>query len=185
MNPAQFLETVTLKNGLLATIRAIRPSDKAALVEAYDRFDPESFYTRFFRTKGELTERQLKTATEVDFEKVVALVVMIERGGREVLAGGGRYMTFERAGQRHAEVAFLVEQGYQGLGIAGRVLDCLIRIARERGIHQFEAEVLPQNRAMLSVFERSGLPMTQTAAEGTIHATRSLADRPPAGGRAL
>ena len=102
--------------------------------------------------------------------------------GGETIVGGGRYMAFDRPGGRSAEVAFLVEEDYAGLGIAGRVLKHLARIARERGVRRLEAEVLPQNKAMLAVFRRSGLPMTESPAEDAVHVTLELAGAPEAGG---
>ena len=177
VNARKFEVTETLRNGVNVKIRAIRPGDKAGVVEAFGKLDPESIYTRLFQAKGSLSEQELKATTEVDFENVVALVVTIESGGRETIIGGGRYVAFGLPGARSAEVAFLVEEDYHGLGIAGRVLKHLARIAREKGVSRFQAEVLPQNKAMLAVFLRSGLPMKQTQAEGVIHVTLSLTDR--------
>jgi len=168
----------TLKNGVTVGIRAIRPADRAGIVEAFGKLDPESVYTRFFRAKDSLEDQELKAATEVDFENVVALVVTIESGGKEIIIGGGRYMAFGLPNERSAEIAFVVEEDYHGLGIAGRLLKHLAGIARQKGVSQFEAEVLPQNKAMLAVFLRSGLPMKQTQAEGVIHVTLSLTERP-------
>ncbi len=171
-----FEVTETLKNGVTVKIRAIRPGDKAGIVEAFRKLDPESVYTRFFRAKASLSDQDLKAATEVDFENVVALVVTIESRGKETIIGGGRYVAFDRPAARSAEIAFVVEEDYHGLGIAGRILKHLARIAREKGVGQFEAEVLPQNKAMLAVFLRSGLPMKQTQTEGVVHVTLSLTD---------
>jgi RimJ/RimL family protein N-acetyltransferase len=172
-----FEEAETLKNGVTVTIRAIRPADKDGIADAFSRLDRESVYTRFFQAKESLSDQELKAATEVDFQNVVALVVTIESGGKETLIGGGRYVAFTLSGERGAEIAFLVEEDYHGLGIAGRILKHLARIAREKGVIQFEAEVLPQNKAMLAVFSRSGLPMKLIRTEGVIHVTLSLTDR--------
>jgi RimJ/RimL family protein N-acetyltransferase len=169
-----FETTETLRNGLAAKFRAIRPDDKARFAEAFSKLDAKSVYTRFFRFKETLTDQELKEATEVDFEKVVALVVTIESGGQETIIAGGRYLSFEAAGVLSAEVAFMVEEDYHGLGIAGRILKHLARIAREKGVRQFVAEVLPQNKAMLAVFARSGLPMKQSLSEGIVHVTLTL-----------
>lgn len=177
INANDFEEIETLKNGVTVKIRAIRPADKAGIADAFGGLDPESVYSRFFQAKKSLSDQELRAATEVDFENVVALVVTIEAGGKETIIGGGRYSAFDLAGTCSAEVAFLVEEDYHGLGIAGRILKHLACIAREKGVRQFEAEVLPQNKAMLAVFSRSGLPMTQTPMEGVIHVTLSLTDR--------
>jgi RimJ/RimL family protein N-acetyltransferase len=178
MNPEKFNTTETLKNGLTVTIRAIRPADKAAVAEAFNRLAPESVYTRFFQVRRSLSDRELKAATEVDFEKVVALVVTVTANGNETIIGGGRYATIDPSRTpRRAEIAFLVEEDFHGQGIAGRILKHLAQIAREKGISQFEAEVLPQNKAMLAVFARSGLRLEQRSAEGVVHVTLSLNDR--------
>ena len=71
-------------------------------------------------------------------------------------------------------MAFLVEEDYHGLGIAGRLMGHLAAIARERGIAALEADVLAENRAMLSVFERSRLPMKQRRDGSVIHVTLAL-----------
>jgi RimJ/RimL family protein N-acetyltransferase len=171
-----FEEIETLKNGVTVRIRAIRPADKDGVADAFGRLDPESVYTRFFRAKESLSEQELKAATEVDFETVVALVVTIESGGKEIIIGGGRYLACALSNVRSAEIAFMVEEDYHGLGVAGRILKHLACIAREKGVSQFQAEVLPQNKAMLAVFSRSGLPMKLTHAEGVIHVTLSLTE---------
>ena len=134
MDTKDFEQTETLKNGVTVRIRAIRPADKAAITDAFVRLDPESVYTRFFQAKGSLSDQELKAATEVDFENVVALVVTIQSGGEETIIGGGRYLAFDRPSVRSAELAFAVEEDYHGLGIAGRILKHLAHIARERGV---------------------------------------------------
>ncbi len=175
MNAKTFESVETLKNGAAIRIRAIRPEDKAAVVEAFSRLEPTSVYTRFFQPKQSLSNAELKAATEMDFENVVALVVTVESGGREVIIGGGRYLVIDPSKvRRSAEIAFTVEEDYHGLGIAGRILKHLVRLARQNAVGQFEAEVLPQNKAMLAVFAHSQLPMKQELAEGVIHVTLSL-----------
>jgi RimJ/RimL family protein N-acetyltransferase len=167
-----------LKDGTAITIRAIRPDDKARIVEAFRNLEPESIYTRFFRYKSELGNEELTTITEVDFESTVALVVTVPAGGNEeTIIGAGRYVLYnpdDALGS--AEIAFTVEEDHQGQGIAGRVLKHLIHIAREKGVSQFEAEVLSENRAMLAVFSRSGLPMKRSLEEGTLHVSLSLTE---------
>ena len=97
-------------------------------------------------------------------------------GAGEKIIGAGRYIAFGNADPPDmAEVAFMVEEDYHGLGIAGRILRHLAGIARDKGIMQFHAEVLPENKGMLAVFNRSGFPVKQEFAEGLAHVTLSLA----------
>ncbi len=170
-----------LKNGTAISIRAVRPDDKSRFAEAFRHLGPDAVYTRFFCCKKELTDEDLKIAVEVDFENTVALVVTIPAGGGdETIIGAGRYIL---CGQPHelrsAEIAFTVGENYQCQGIASRILRHLIHIAQQKGVSQFEAEVLPKNRAMLAVFARSGLPMKESQEEGTVHVYLSLSAQAP------
>jgi RimJ/RimL family protein N-acetyltransferase len=110
----------------------------------------------------------IKASYGVDVN-VVALVAFAERMGRAD-RGRGRYI---RTGER-AEVAFLIGDAFQGLGIASRIFKHLVAIARNSGITQFEAEVLPSNEAMLRVFARSGISLTRTATRDTVHVLMEL-----------
>ncbi len=170
-----------LKNGTTVTLRAIRTDDKNRIVEAFKNLEPESIYTRFFVPKNHLSDEELKTITEVDFENTVALVVTIPAGGgEETIIGAGRYVLYDPPNPlRRAEIAFTIEEDYHGQGIASSILRHLIHIAREKGVLQFEADVLPQNKAMLAVFARCGLPMKKTLEEGTVHVSLSLPAQAP------
>ncbi len=165
----------TLKNGLRVTIRSIRHDDKDAFVAALKKLDDRTLYLRFFGPKREITPRELEKATDVDFVQTVALVICTQNGSGEKIIGGGRYITFGDAEPPdRAELAFTVEEDYHGLGIASLTLRHLAGIARERGISQFHAEVLPENKGMLAVFNRSGFPIKQEFAEGVVHVTLLL-----------
>jgi GNAT superfamily N-acetyltransferase len=68
----------------------------------------------------------------------------------------------------------MVEEDYHGQGIAGRLLRHLAAVARAQGIARFEASVLPTNKAMLSVFARSGFPMEKRVVDGEARVTLAL-----------
>jgi RimJ/RimL family protein N-acetyltransferase len=141
----------------------------------FRNLEPASIYTRFFRVKKSLSDDELRKITEVDFKDVVGLVVTIGAEGDETIIGAGRYAAFDAAdGARSAEVSFTVEEDYAGLGIAGLLLRRLASIARSNEVVRFEAEVLPQNRAMVAVFEHSGLSPRLKFEDGTIHVTMPL-----------
>ncbi len=50
-------------------------------------------------------------------------------------------------------------RSYQRLGIASFLYSMLIRLARERGIKGFVADVLFSNTGMMHVFQKSDLPV--------------------------
>jgi RimJ/RimL family protein N-acetyltransferase len=166
----------TLKNGLQVSIRAIRPDDRERLLAAFKELDERTLYLRFFGPRR-VSQRDLTEAADVDFDRTVALVVCIQDVEGERIIGGGRYIAFgDVRPPDMAEVAFVVEEDYHGRGIAGMVLRHLAALAKEKGIVEFHAEVLPENKGMLAVFSRSGFPMKQEYDDGVTHVTLSLSD---------
>lgn len=177
LDARNYLASETLRNGLAIRIRALRPDDGERIVEAFNKLEPETIYTRFFRYKKDVSEADLKMIREMDFEHRVALVATLIENGREIVIASSSYSVYK---DTTAELAFVVEEDYQGLGIARRLLRHLGIIAREQGITTFTAEVLFQNVAMLKVFKASGWPMTSTTEDGSVLISLAL-DGPPSG----
>jgi GNAT superfamily N-acetyltransferase len=180
IDAATYDTTATLRNGMKVRVRSIRPDDKQRLATAFKNLEPESIYTRFFHQKKMLSDAELKSATELDFEKSVALVVTPAEGERETIIGAGRYAVIEETGQpRSAEVAFTVEEDFHRQGMARILLQHLASIARAKGLSCFVAEVLSENNGMLTVFARSGLPMKTEHGGDAVHVTLSLTGDKP------
>jgi GNAT superfamily N-acetyltransferase len=171
-----YLARERLKDGTEVTVRAIRPDDGPAILEAFKALDAESIYRRFFSPKKELSDAELKQLTDVDFESVMALVVTALESDVEVLLGGGR-LAIEGGDQpQSAELAFLTMGAHRGRGVASLLLRHLTRLGREAGLSHLEAEVLGENQAMLNVFRRSGLPLEQRREGSVVHVTLALRD---------
>lgn len=167
--------TATLKNGTAITIRPLRPDDRERMARAVRQLDAETIYTRLFSHRKELTEAGLNRIMHVDDNEVV-LVATTGSGEQETIVGAGRYVvSSSQPAAIRAEVAFTVEEDYQGLGIAGRLLQAVAAVARARGVGMLEAEVLSGNPSMLRVFERSGLPLRKRSEGGIVHLELTLA----------
>jgi GNAT superfamily N-acetyltransferase len=155
-----------LRDGRPATIRALQPRDRDALVEAFERTGDKSRYRRFFTSKRSLSEGEIKFFVEVNFTTHVALVAELESGAQQVIAGGGRYVG---CAPGSAEVAFMVDDPHQGLGIGSLLMRHLVVCARSAGLETLVAEVLPENSAMQKVFERAGLAVQARRQAGVLH----------------
>ena len=178
-DPRNFTSSETLRSGLAVTVRALRADDRERMARAIRGLDRESIYTRLFSYRSELTEAGLDRVMRFDPDTEVVLVVTTSIAGDEIVIGAGRYVaSTPGGGDRAAEVAFMVEEDYHGLGIAGRLLRHLADIARASGIGSFKAEVLSGNNSMLAVFARSGLPMRKRLEGGVVHVTLSLLGDP-------
>jgi RimJ/RimL family protein N-acetyltransferase len=173
---SNYLVCETLKDGTEVTVRAIRPYDGPAILEAFRELDAESIYRRFFSPKKELSDAELKQLTDVDFQSVMALVATVQKDGVEILLGGGRLATGGGDHPQSAELAFLTAGAQRGRGIASLLLRHLTRFGQEAGLSRLEAEVLAENQAMLNVFRRSGFPLAQRREGNVVHVTLALGD---------
>jgi RimJ/RimL family protein N-acetyltransferase len=179
MNPnTSFSRPAKLRDGTPVLIRSIRPDDRQRIVDAFQKLEPETIYTRFFSAKKALSEADLARIEASDFVHAVSLVATLGQGEAEIIIGGGAYTVLDRPGEPPtAELSFTIEEDYQGQGLSTLFMALLIEIARERGIRRFEAEVLAGNVAMLRVFQRSGLAMHKHTEDGVVHVRMEVAPR--------
>jgi RimJ/RimL family protein N-acetyltransferase len=161
-----------LRGGRPIEIRALRPDDKAEMLAAIGRTSTQSLQRRFFAPKKGFSEQEMAFFLNIDFETHVALIAQIDEDGRTAIAGGGRYIVV-RPGQ--AEIAFVVVDAYQGQGIGTMLMRHLAVLARDAGLKELIAEVLPENTAMLKVFKKFGFRPGSKREPQVIHLTLQLA----------
>ncbi|HEX5598044.1 MAG TPA: GNAT family N-acetyltransferase [Micromonosporaceae bacterium] len=155
---------VLLSDGTTVHLRQIRPDDAPAIVAMHARFSERTRYLRYFSPYPRIPDRDLQRFVTVDHHDREAFVVI---AGDRIVAVG----RYERLGPDapDAEVAFVVEDAYQGRGIGSMLLEHLAEAARQEGISRFVAEVLPSNAAMLRVFADFGYQVQRQYADGVVH----------------
>jgi GNAT superfamily N-acetyltransferase len=166
-----------LRDGTPVTLRAARSDDGSKILQAFRKLRQETVYTRFFGYKSDVSDVELKRITDGDFSRDVALLVTIGSGEEEVVIGGASYFSTTTAPQPHsAELAFTVEDDYQGLGVASLLMRYMVNVARKKKnkLKSLEADVLASNLPMLAVFRHSGLPMELQHDGDVVHVTLSL-----------
>lgn len=169
---SQYSARETLPDSRILRIRPIRPDDRQILREEFLKLSPASVRDRFFNVKTDLTPQELTYFTEVDFVTHVALVAEIEAAGAMLPAAVGRFVRLDTQPER-CEAAITVTDTLQGYGIGNLLLGHLIRCARELGLRHFDASVLPQNKKMTHLLQKTGLPLESNLCDGIL--THSLA----------
>lgn len=161
---------VLLSDGTTVHLRQITPQDADAVVAMHSRFSERTRYLRYFSPYPRIPARDLHRFVNVDHVDREAFVV----AAGERLVAVGRY---ERLGAQavEAEVAFVVEDAYQGRGVGSVLLEHLAAAAAEAGITRFVAEVLPENGAMLRVFTDAGYEVSRRYADGVVTLTFPVA----------
>ena len=167
-NPSKWERDARIGDGQVVHVRPILPDDAAMLVKFHASLSPQSVYLRFFNFHPELSAREVERFTHVDYAARLALIVLAE----DRLVAVGRYDRVE--GTDEAEVAFVVEDSYQNLGIGTLLADELARAARVQGIGVFVADTLTENAPMLEMFAKTGFPVTTSFEEGVVKVRYSI-----------
>jgi RimJ/RimL family protein N-acetyltransferase len=149
---------VTLRNGTSVRLRAIRPDDEPRLMALCRRLSPRTVYERFFSFRP-LLPQQAHAFANVDYRQRMAIVAEVDDRREPELVGVARYGPSDEG---TADIGLVVADAWQGLGLGSLLLQEILHAGEQRGIHEFSAEVLTDNRRALSLFARH----TTHAADG-------------------
>lgn len=145
---------------------------KELLVEGFGLLSERSRYLRFMAPVNVLSGSELEYLTKLDMVSRFAWAALVD-GEPAALARYSRTTTRSDV----AEVAVTVLDDFQGRGLAPLLIVCLAPVAQAVGFSTFEFEVLPENRAMLRVLDKIGIPY---GLDGDImRGEVALADMPP------
>jgi len=147
-----YKSTLTLKNGENISFRPLLPSDEFAYRNFFYSLEKETIFRRFFFYQELFTHEVVQLEwSSIDYHDNMALIALARKGGHEEIVAVGSYAHSDGSS---AEVAFVVREDYQGLGIASYLLQELEKIATENGFKSFAASVLKENSKMIHVFKK-------------------------------
>jgi acetyl coenzyme A synthetase (ADP forming)-like protein len=154
---------VVLRDGITVHVRPIRAEDAPALAEFFRTLSLESRLLRFFSAAVDTTREAVEEAG-VDYQRSDGLLAMAGPSGRIVA-----HALYVASGPTTAEVAFAVDDPYQGRGLGTLLLGQLAETAAANGITSFEALVMPANQRMLQMLRDSGFDITVKRAGDVLH----------------
>ncbi|SFM44184.1 acetyltransferase [Nitrosomonas nitrosa] len=164
--PVHLITHWQMPDGTDLTIRPIRPED-AEIEQAFVRdLSAESKYFRFMDTLQELSLPMLVRFTQIDYDREMALIAVLEEDGHEKELGVCRYVA-SHDGQT-CEFALVVADEWQKKGIGNKLMNCLFDAARARGIKLMQGEVLATNRSMLELVRRLGFEVSTSEEDASI-----------------
>ncbi|SLM27707.1 GCN5-related N-acetyltransferase [Desulfamplus magnetovallimortis] len=155
--PAHISTQEVFKGDVSIRFRAMKPSDEEAMRRFFYRCSDEIIYYRFFYSIKTMDHDKMQEYVNVDYSSELSIVGLTGKADEEQIVAEGRFFRDERS--NYGEVAFLIEETFQGIGVGTYMLTLLIQLAREQGLKGLSAEVIADNQAMLKVFQKAGLPM--------------------------
>jgi len=167
--PSDIATETTFKNDTKVRFRAIRPSDEEQMRRLFYRFSDEAVYYRYFTSIKAMPHAKMQSYVNVDYRVTMSIVGLVGEPGQGRIIAEARFVM--HGTKPYADVAFVVDGEYEGLGIATYMLTMLVKLGKERGIIGFTADVLASNKGMMRVFEKSGLSVEARLDSGAYELT--------------
>jgi GNAT superfamily N-acetyltransferase len=135
-------------------VRLLQVGDAHALQEFFYSHNDETIRLRYGYPRKWMSDESAYKLVAVDQDKDPALGIFEEQEGRQKLRAIGRYYLDEDG--KRSEIAFVVHEDTRNIGMAGYLIAKLAEIAKQRGVEEFWASVLPDNRTMAGLFVAVG-----------------------------
>ncbi|MCP4708483.1 MAG: GNAT family N-acetyltransferase [Planctomycetes bacterium] len=164
VSPQELRTSMVLDDGTQVNFRPMHPTDEKPTRYLFDNLSQDTIYYRFMSHLTRVPQKQIQNFVYIDYRGDMAIVGTLPEAHGEDIIAVGRYYLDPRTNR--AEVAFTVHDKWQRRGIGTFLLNYLITIAKQNGIAGFTAEVLSDNKAMLSVFHKSNCKISSEMEEG-------------------
>jgi len=168
---------IVLKNGRTMSVRPLLPSDEIAYRNFFYSLREESIYFRFFKRIKVFSHKMAQEHwANLDYRKNVSLVGLVRNKGTHQMMAIATYLEAE---DNRAEVALVVGEPYQGMGVATYLVKRLEEIAKENGYKGFCAYVMSENRPMIQVLRKLYPNAARVPEEKNIFFTMDFSDAAP------
>jgi len=152
--PEKYTKTITAKNGIEVILRAIRPEDEPIEREMLASVSDRSLSLRFMGIKPKLTHTFLTRLAQIDYDREMAIIAVVEEDGRKKMVGVARIVS--DAWGEAAEFAIIVADRWHNQGLGSYMTDYILEVARDKGISKIFASVLRENTGMVQMLQRRG-----------------------------
>ena len=154
----------TTSSGLEIFIRPVKISDEPLLKDFFYSLSDASLQRRFISERKDMPHERLQDFVVIDYTSEIILLAITQKEGVEELVGLGQYAII---GSTHtADVAFVIRDDHQELGIGKELLKYLTLLAKKQGLLGFTADVLISNARMMGLFESMGFDVQKHISEG-------------------
>ena len=174
--PIQYISSWKMKNGEPLEIRPIRPEDEPLMVNFHQKLSERTVYLRYFqplKLSQRTAHERLRRICFTDYDREMVLVGEYkDKAGDPVVIAVGRLSKLHARDE--GELAVLIDDCFQHLGIGTELYRRLIAIARAEQLKRLQCVVLAENREMQAICQKLGFKMSVDPEDGTVHAELEL-----------
>ncbi|MBT0725397.1 GNAT family N-acetyltransferase [Rosenbergiella sp. S61] len=164
--PQKYEQWVTLKDGRQALFRPILPEDEPQLLAFIGRVTKEDLYYRYFSEINEFTHDDLANMTQIDYDREMAFVAVIQENDGDTIIGVTRAIS--DSDNIDAEFSILVRSDLKRLGLGRMLLEKMVSYTRDHGLQQLNGITMPNNTGMIALAKQLGFSCKNSVEDGIV-----------------
>jgi acetyltransferase len=169
--PTKYETMWRLRDGRTVILRPIKPEDEPLWLEMFQNFSEESIRYRFFQVLKDTPHETRVRYCNIDYDREIAIVAELTEEGRKRILGVAR-VSIEPNG-RTGEIAFIVADPWQGLGLGTKLVDYVLEICADMKLETIYAIMLADNYRAMGLMKKMGFTIKYMD-DGTVKGTLSI-----------
>lgn len=145
--PSHYQSREILADGTSLLIRPIKPEDEEKHFAFFHSLSRQTNYYRFFSYRKKLSHEQITRFTQIDYDREMAIIALVEENGKEKTIGVNRLAYYPQ--EDRYEFALVVTDDWQDKGVGKILMEKLLYIARDREIKTIYGNILAENSKMI------------------------------------
>lgn len=162
-HPKKYETAWKLGDSRTVLLRPIKPEDEPYMSELFKSFSEETVRYRFFQILTEMSHDALVRYCNIDYDKEIAIVAETKEKGQKKLLGVVRLAT--EPDKKTAEIAVVVGDPWQRLGLGSKLVDYMIEIARDKKLNTLYALMLRDNYKAIRLMKEKGFKIESEQGE--------------------
>jgi acetyltransferase len=172
--PKKYETLWKLPDGRTVLLRPIKPEDEQLWLEMFRNFSEESIHYRFFQIIRDTPHEVRVRYCNIDYDREIAIVAELTENEQRKILGVVRVSL--EPNRKNGELAFIIADPWQGLGLGTKMVNYVIEICKDMRIETIYAIILPDNYKAVSLMKKMGFNITHLS-DGTVKATLNLKEK--------
>jgi acetyltransferase len=160
-----------IRDGRTVLLRPIKPEDEPLWLEMFKNFSEESIRYRFFQIIKDTPHEVRVRYCNIDYDREIAIVAELNENGQRRILGVVRVSL--EPDRKAGEIAFIVADPWQGLGLGTKMVDYAIEVCKDMGVETLYAIMLPDNYRAISLTRKMGFKLAYME-DGTVKGILNL-----------
>ena len=175
--PAKYMTECMIRDGKKVLLRPIRPEDELLVADLFRTFSDKTMRLRFFQIIKEISHETSARYCNIDYDREMTVVAeRTEEGTRKIIAMVRLIM--QPDGER-GEIAVVVGDPWQNLGLGSKMLDHIIDIGKDIGLKAIFGEILAENTKMIHLCNKTGFEIKRLDEENFLVTLDLTKESPP------